>query len=156
MKPIIEIDNRSSEAYVSVLHGATRTVILVGRWAVKLPNLRYGWRPFLRGLIANGIEREWWRDTRDPRLCPVLFGVPGGWLLVMPRCEPIGEPDEIEEPTRYAEHVRHLEAFVAETYRASAIPAEIKADSFGWLGGKDARGVSREHLGRLVAVDYGN
>lgn len=155
MRPLLEIDNRGSAAYVSVLHGATRTVILVGRWAVKLPRLGAGWRPFLRGLCANGIEREWWRDTRDPRLCPVLFGVPGGWLLVMPRCEPIGEPDENDEPERYLEHVGQLEAFCGADGTLS-IPAELKADSFGWLDGKDASGEPQEHLGRLVAVDYGN
>lgn len=134
MKPLLAVNDRTADAYVSILNGATRTVFLIGDYAIKLPRLGAGWRPFLRGLCANGIEREWWRDTRDPRLCPVLFGIPGGWLLIMPCCHGvIVEAPGLEE---------FLERFCdGDDYR---IPAEAKSDSFGYLGD------------RLVAVDYGN
>ncbi len=48
-----------------VTTGVTRTVFLCGRLAFKLPCMRYGWRLFLQGLLANMQEREFSR-TRWP------------------------------------------------------------------------------------------
>ena len=105
--------------------GVTREVFLVGRWAVKVPSFRC-WRLFLTGLLCNMQEREWSR-TNDPRLCPVKYSCPGGWWVVMPRCEPItGEQSE--------------QAAAA----CSDLPVEPKTCSFGRLPD-----------GRIVAVDYG-
>ena len=80
-------DNAHRAQAVSFAMGATRAVILVGRWAVKLPRPT-SWRLFLSGLLANMQEREFAR-TGWPELCPVLFSLPGGWLVVMPRAEPL-------------------------------------------------------------------
>ncbi len=131
---MIAWEDRGDDGFVSILNGATRTVVLVGRYAFKLPSLRYGWRPFLRGLIANGIERDWWRSETNEGLCPILFALPLGFLVVMPRCEPVTNlTDDL-----YQEFVNR-DGYV--------LPVENKEDSFGWLGGDG---------GRLVAVDYGN
>ncbi|MCM5689520.1 hypothetical protein CN140_02645 [Sinorhizobium meliloti] len=65
-------------------NGATRTVILTRRYALKLPSFK-SWRLFLQGLLANMQEREFGKAERDG-LCPVLFSIPGGLLVVMPRC----------------------------------------------------------------------
>jgi hypothetical protein len=112
--------------------GITREVFLVGRFAIKVPKLIYGWHKFLCGLLANMQERVFAR-TGWPELCPVVFAVPGGWLLVMRRADPLGEDEWM---------AFDAEAFCNRDDRV--IPAEIKRDSFGWLDG------------RIVAVDYGN
>lgn len=127
----IAVDDRFADG-ITVLHGATRTVVLVGRWAVKVPSCRGGWRNFLIGLLANMQERTF-SATGWPELCPVVFSLPGGWIVVMPRCEPVGElTDEVyQRMTKHADY---------------EVPAENKDDSFGWLGGEG---------GRLVAIDYG-
>lgn len=72
--------------------GITREVLLVWRWAVKFPSVR-SWELFLRGLLANGQEARWWRETGDARLCPVLWSLPLGLLVVMPRCGEVSEVD---------------------------------------------------------------
>lgn len=110
--------------------GATRVVFLVGRYAVKLPRPT-AWRTFLNGLLANMQEREFSR-TGWPELCPVIWSVPGGWLLVMPRCQPMSDAEWCDfEPESFTENAEYH------------IPVEPKQDSFGLLAG------------RVVAVDYG-
>lgn len=113
--------------------GVTREVILVGRWAVKLPKLIYGWQKFLCGLLANMQEASF-SKAGWPELCPVVFAIPGGWLLVMKRAQPLS--------------AEQWQAFDARSFVEGnpdyVIPAETKQDSFGTLDG------------RVVAIDYGN
>lgn len=123
----------SVQALVRCSSGCTREVFLVGRWAIKVPQFRYDWRHFLQGLLANMQERYWWKNFPKPELCPVLWGLPGGWCIVMRRATPMTREqfDEID--------------LVAWCERGDwKVPAEPKMDSFGWIDG------------RLVAVDYGN
>ena len=68
---------------MTVHHSATRIVILTRHRAYKLPSVR-GLRRFLWGLLANMAERE---RSGAPGLCPVLWSMPGGLLVVMPRAE---------------------------------------------------------------------
>lgn len=115
--------------------GATRIVILTRRWAIKLPTPVYGWRNFLYGLLANMQERMFAR-TGWPELCPVLFSLPGGWIVVMPRCEPYPPAGEwTDPPEQWWRGFTEREDYV--------VPVEHKADSLGYLNG------------RIVAVDYG-
>lgn len=88
---------------VSVRHGYSRTVLLLHRWAIKLPRLGAGWRPFLWGLLSNMAERDVWHRTRDPGLCPILFSLPGGFGVVMPRATDVGSeaPDYLAGLTGY-------------------------------------------------------
>jgi hypothetical protein len=64
-----------------VIHGTSRTVLLVDRWALKLP-----WglchQP-LRGWLANRSE---WHQRHRPDVCPAVFTF-GHVVLVMPRAE---------------------------------------------------------------------
>lgn len=112
--------------------GITREVILTRRYAVKIPKLIYGWQKFLCGLLANMQEAAFGRSGL-PELCPVVFAVPGGWLLVMRRAEMLTDAEWI--------------AFDARAFCETdgyVVPAEFKQDSFGKLDG------------RIVAIDYGN
>ena len=139
--------------------GVTRTVIITARWAVKVPSFRYGafrwrWRNFLNGMLAN-LQEANFSDARWPELCPVLRSCPLGLWLVMPRARVM--TDEEFSDFDYVEFVTRGDHYARENYRLRhgqcregaepeglVIPAERKADSFGWLNG------------RVVAVDYGN
>jgi hypothetical protein len=112
-------------------NGITRTVVFIGGYAIKLPCLRYGWRIFLCGLLANMQEVEWSR-TKWPELCPVLWSLPYGLLLVMPK---------VRVMTGAEFHGFNSRAWAARP--GYKVPVEHKADSFGYLSGK------------IVALDYG-
>lgn len=110
--------------------GVTRHVILIGKYAIKIPRLNYGWRLFLQGLLANHQERTFSSMKREP-ICPVIFYTPGGFLSIMPRCKPISE----------------LEYKALDLNLYKNIPCEKtggKSDSYGWLNGQ------------IVALDYGS
>jgi hypothetical protein len=115
--------------------GVTRLVILTRHHAIKIPRFwwygRFRWETFLWGLLANMQERRI-AAGNIPEVCPVRWSIPGGWLLVMPRCAPLEREMTAEEYEAFVDH---------PGYR---VPAENKPDSFGYLNG------------RLVAVDYGS
>lgn len=111
--------------------GTTRNVLLIGRWAVKVPSITE-WRLFLLGLLANMQEARFSRCGWQ-ELCPVVFSIPSGLLIVMHRAEPITRDEFF--------------AIDVELWRDRGeyiIPVEAKLDSFGRLNG------------RVVAVDYGS
>lgn len=118
---------------IEIKSGATRHVLLIGRWAIKVPRITR-WRMFLHGLLANMQERQW--SGFCHRLCPIVFGVPGGWLVVMRRAAPL--PDE----TWDAWDASTMQQF--KKFDGTTLPVEYKRDSLG------------EFEGRVVAVDYGS
>lgn len=111
-------------------YGTHRTVYLIGSWAIKRP-VFVEWRLFLYGLLANMQETNFSR-TGWPELCPVIFGCPGGFFLIMRRAEPL--PNATFWMLDY-EAFRQQKDYV--------VPVENKYDSFGLYDG------------RIVAVDYG-
>jgi hypothetical protein len=118
-----------AERFISLARGSTRLILLLGPWAIKLPNLTGGWRLFLCGLLGNLQEAEFAR-AGWPELCPVLWAMPGGLLIVMPRAAPL--------PRWYMVDFYRLDR------GAYVLPVELKHDSFGLLNG------------RVVAIDYGS
>lgn len=111
--------------------GATRMVILTGKWAFKMPSIA-SWRLFLHGLLANMQEVVLSR-SKLPGFCPVRYSLPGGWLLIMHRARPLTD-------TEFSEF-----DYSAWTDRGNyVIPVENKISSFGVWNGE------------VVAVDYGN
>lgn len=114
-----------------VTTGISRTVFLVGRYAIKVPCGRYGWSKWLRGLLANLQERQFGR-AGYAGLCPVLFADPIGLVVVMPRAEILTGALFDAEYERFINRDDYV------------LPVENKPDSFGFLNGE------------LVAVDYGN
>jgi len=114
-------------------YGTTRTVWLVGRYAFKVPALTE-WRLFLLGLLANMQERRF-SSMRHPKLCPVHWSIPGGWLLVMKRADPLTREE-------YEDFCSIMDDWIDDG--EFVVPVEAKLDSFGRVDG------------RIVAVDYGN
>jgi hypothetical protein len=112
-----------------VRRGITRTVLLVHRWAIKVPSMRShdaGLRGVVwsiaRGLCANLSEQEW---SGSPGTCPVLWSW-AGIVNVYPRCQPVTHDLTDAE------------------YDAVGLlgPGDRKPQNMGWLDG------------RLVWVDY--
>jgi len=130
---------------MQIKFGCTREVFLIGKYAIKVPQFHYEWRHFLLGLLANMQEVNL-SKTHDERLCPVLFYIPGGWLIVMPRCGEISREDFLNlDVTRFwpdnSEDYHPDNTCERANYN---VPVENKEDSFGVLDGK------------IVAVDYGS
>ena len=113
--------------------GSSRDVFIIGRWVVKIPKV-YSWETFLWGLLSNIQEREF-SNLEWPELCPVIWSIPGGFLLVMPNCS-------IIERENFSESIVN-EIINNANKSGRTIPAEIKHDSWGY------------YKNRLVAVDYG-
>ena len=112
--------------------GSNRWVFIIGKFAFKIPSL-HAYKNFLWGLLANMQEKEFSGiDEFKDRLCPVVFYIPLGLLVVMPRARVL-EMNEISK--------EELKIFC--TLTKGYIPAELKHDSFGYFKGK------------LVAIDYG-
>jgi len=112
--------------------GCTRIVLLTKKFAFKFPNFLNGFRMFLYGLLANDQECIWYTQ-KYPQLCPILFRLPLGLLVVMKKVRLM--TDEEFESFDYDSFV------VGEDYY---VPCEKKSNSFGWLDDKP------------VIIDYGH
>lgn len=129
--------------------GVTREVFLIGRYAFKLPKLTYGWKMFLQGLLCNMQEAVWGRSKEMPEFCPVVFSIPGGWLVVMKRAMPLTD-EQWREFLRDRLGIDGIKSFHPRDEIKSwtggdyFIPAEVKENSFGLLDG------------RVVVIDYGD
>ena len=122
----------SGRPFLDVAQGCTRLTLLVGPYAVKVPNLLRGWRDALWGLLHNMTEAELAAGpSRWAGLCPVLWRIPGGFLSVMPRLTPL-------TPEEFREHYWRLR----HAHEERGVTFEPKPDSFAWRDG------------RVVAVDF--
>jgi hypothetical protein len=115
---------------MEIKYGSTRMVILTRHYAIKIPSIKNFVR-FLYGLLGN-IQETSWSKINHPDLCPVLFHLPLGLLIIMPRCREI-------DPSL----IKHLRKTEWRKRKNIIIPVEYKADSFGYW------------KNRLVAIDYG-
>lgn len=117
--------------------GICRTVILIGRWAIKVPSfrghitgdLRGRVAGFCHGILANQSEHVWhtfegWSGGVAPVLHSWLFGV----VQVYPRCEPLDVADD--------------EVGRATLPLLDPDPGDVKVDNYGLLDG------------RIVRLDY--
>jgi hypothetical protein len=105
-----------------VKSGATRTVILIGNWAIKLPftfsnNLPYRgfWYRFLHGLLSNMQEKEFSHVKYLIPLLPINFYIWGGFMNIMKRGIPITNKE--------FEHIQTLSHLLPPI-------VEMKQDSF--------------------------
>lgn len=113
--------------------GITRTVLLVGRWAIKVPSLRggvYGRREwvasFCQGVLSNRSERQWHDfEGWGGQVAPVLHSWLGGIVQVYPRCEPLDVPDTDEGR--------------ATLPLLDPDPGDVKVDGYGVLDGRVVR-----------------
>ena len=110
-------------------HGATRTVLLVGNWAIKFPTVCQGsWRQFLLGMVSNMDEKLW--SGYDNRLLPVTYCAPGGIFLIMPRAITLKTDQDVEDHG------------VEQRFEGLRIAQDRNPGNFGY------------YKGELVCVDY--
>jgi hypothetical protein len=113
--------------------GTTRTVIVVGPFAVKLATDE-------RGRRCNRFEADLYERVdarRRGMLCPVLVCTPAGTALLMPAARPLTEKER--------DHLWATNGFPDWDYMSDGDegqPFEWKPADWGWLNG------------RLVALDY--
>jgi hypothetical protein len=110
--------------------GITRTVYIIGKYAFKVPTVRYGWEYFIKGILANLTESKiseyhhrYLRPVRRSRL---------GLLLIMPKVEVLDREFTEEE----------MEGLRVDMDRDN-VEYDLKPDNFGYLEGK------------LYCIDYG-
>lgn len=78
----LRIDN----SFLRIATGMNRIVLLIGEYAVKIPNPRYGQEFFLRGMYNNVHERRTWlRSRKNEHLMPVFFMFPLGLFTICRR-----------------------------------------------------------------------
>lgn len=119
--------------FLEYKQGCTRQVLLIGKYALKLPSF-FSWENFLRGLLGNIQETmlfRLWTKNGVKEHCPIILSFPGGFLNIMPRTKELNDSE-----------------FKTVDYKALCdklgyIP-EYKSNSFGWLDG------------RVVCFDYGS
>jgi len=115
-------------------HGSTRSVLFVGKYAIKLPRC-FDVISFLSGMIANVQEARLSKVKEfEGKVCPVLFCFPFGLFLVMPKCEPLDEKWQW----------MGVELIEMWQNKQPVPTVELKNSSFGI------------YKGNIVAVDYGN
>ncbi|WP_261168928.1 hypothetical protein [Serratia ficaria] len=124
-------------SHISIKKGATRIVFLIGKYVFKIPRF-YSWRHFLNGLLSNMQEVEF-STLNDELLVPILFYLPLGLCVVMPRCK-VYQPGSLSAAIVLAAWERR--ARLGDCHDYSMV--ERKHDSIGI------------YRGRFVAVDYGS
>lgn len=124
---------------VEIHHGTTRTVFLIGKYAIKVPYLK-SYFGFVKGIIANILERD--NSKHCPNyFLPVLWSLPLGLLVVMPRVRPINKS------------TWYFRAFLADLFHANN---DNNAEAL--LARKYCEHVPKNYAlykGRPFCIDYG-
>lgn len=114
-------------------NGVTRIVILIGKYAIKVPNFTYSHDNFLKGCSANWNERAFCRMFKNTtgteiyhRVAPSYFCSWFGLIQIQARCNP------------YADSLSKT----ALEYLFNQVCTDIKSDNIGI------------YKGRLVCFDY--
>lgn len=132
---------------MKINRGTTRTVFLIGQYAIKVPRFwhEFGqghrWKILLRGILANLDEHFWWKCAyKRHKLCPVLWRSPLGFILVMRRAEPLSEQEYDKEAFK----------FMFEN-----LPMDNKIENFGKLKRiSNTESNCPWNEDRIVLVDY--
>lgn len=116
--------------------GATRIVILTNKYALKIPNIRDGYKFFIMGILCN--IQEWIMGNGDwcKDINPTIYHNRLGLLNIQPRLRP----------------VRHRGLFWVEYKRMLTltqfkdfISSDVKPENFGYTKGM-----------KLLKLDYGS
>lgn len=116
----------------NVNKGVTRIVILLGRYAIKLPNPFNGHFNFLLGCCSNFKERNLYKKCRTYKpisdlICPSYFCSYFGLIQIQKRCV-VNKRELTEEELERFESVRN---------------GESKPNNFGYIKNE-----------RLICLDY--
>lgn len=117
--------------------GSYRIVFELKDYVIKIPNFLDGWRIFLKGLISNLNEQHLYMSIKSPYLCPIIFYISGGWLIIMPKARAMDRATFIKNIGLISKICGEFESQIEE-----------KENSFGLL-------TSPLIHDRIVAIDYG-
>lgn len=126
-----------------IRHGITRTVFLVGSWAIKVPSgrrmsthgpVRGRLAGFAEGYLANLSELTWGRyEDWQGKVAPILHSWLFGVIQVYRRCEPMPEAD-----WRWTDGDWSYHGDLALPYLFPEL-GDVKPDNFGILNGRVVR-----------------
>lgn len=78
-------------------HGSRRMVLLIGKWAIKMPTLR-SFVGMIAGFRENQEERYWWcsesgaqKEWTHKHLARIIWGDRFGFILIMERCRVLAD-----------------------------------------------------------------
>jgi len=121
----------SSVSIDIITRGITRIVILIGDYAIKMPNFLHDHHHFLVGCECNWKERKWTKSCKHSldfysKLSPTLFCSLFGLMSIQLRCKPLDRSLTDKEVAYFQD-----------------VTTDVKSDNFGYLNGL------------LVCFDYG-
>lgn len=74
-----------------IRYGLSRMVILIGSYAIKIPNPFNGDGLFVTGMIGNILERSRWKEcNKHPMVAEQLYCFPLGLFAIMRRYDDMG------------------------------------------------------------------
>lgn len=116
-----------------IKYGVTRIVILIGNFAIKIPNFKNGQLNFLMGCVSNKRERTLFKSFVDfdgysiyKYVAPSLYCSIFGLIQIQKRCEPLNRDLSDEEKQKFFE----------------VCMGDLKRENFGLLDGN------------IVCLDY--
>lgn len=131
--------------------GCTRIVFIFKTFVVKIPNFRYSWDHFLKGILGNINESRTWKwnsgkyeSGKSHLLCPVIWCSWGGWVLIMKRAD----TESYERWVRSLPPISNTEDCVESNkmfysqWITAGLGGDDKADNYGYLNGQ------------IVKIDY--
>lgn len=114
--------------------GTTRYVLLVGKFAIKIPRM-CSWRTFLYGILSNIQERTFWNQLKSPLLARVYYADIFGFMLIMERADNVylGYDHPVKSPTK--EEEKELKTFFKKC-RSEKLPVDGYFGNVGKFNGK--------------------
>lgn len=148
----------NEKRFFDIKYGGSRTVILIGNYAIKIPNgiigSHYKW---LDRICEGWFNNRWELDMvlsfgKEPYnvpICPLVASVLGGFLLVFRRCDDISRNEfDVIKWWTFSDFFLKL--------------TELKNDDFNHCGMRDKFSYDYHHRhnvgkykGQIVAVDLG-
>lgn len=122
--------------------GATRVVLLIGPYAIKVPRA-YSWRTFLNGLLGNMQERMFWYQLKSPLCAKVHYADPIGLVLVMERADRVLGDKLYSSQAPTPDEARKAHEFF-EKCKAASLPVDPTCSNIGVFGDT------------LKLIDYGS
>lgn len=65
-----------------ITSGMSRTVFIIGNYAIKFPSMKNGQSFFVTGMLGNILEKEKWDRSKHPSLMQVYFCFPFGLFTI--------------------------------------------------------------------------
>lgn len=122
---------------ITIRSGTSRSVIIFEKYVIKFPILRYGWKYFIQGILANINEGECYYNNRpeytdtnvQSYLCDIIWYSKSGLVLIMKKASVLSESKYIE----FEKVIDEIE---------SHFPGDRKAENYGIIEN------------RIVKLDY--